>query len=75
LRWRRSEVLLKPAIEGIIEVGLLPREDIMIDVLGALLIGFICGYGVRELIAHRRRAEYRRRHPEQFRSYTKDDVQ
>jgi membrane-associated phospholipid phosphatase len=42
----------------------------MIDVLGALLIGFICGYGVRELVARRRRAEYRKRHPERFASYT-----
>jgi hypothetical protein len=46
----------------------------MIDVLVALLIGFICGYGVRELIARRRRAEYRRRHPERFPSYTERDV-
>jgi hypothetical protein len=47
----------------------------MIDVLGALLIGFIFGYGVRELVSRRQHAEYRKRHPEQFRSYTKDDVQ
>ena len=46
----------------------------MIDVLVALLIGFICGYGVRELISRRRRAEYRRRHPERFQIYTKEDI-
>jgi hypothetical protein len=33
---------------------------------GALLIGFVCGYGVRELISRRRSAEYRRRHPERY---------
>jgi hypothetical protein len=33
--------------------------------VAALLIGFMCGYGVRELISRRRRTEYRRRHPEQ----------
>jgi membrane-associated phospholipid phosphatase len=46
----------------------------MTDVLVGLLIGFICGYGVRELIARRRRAEYPRRHPERFRSYTEEDA-
>ncbi len=66
--------LLKPVIERIIEVGLLPREDVMTDVLVALLIGFIFGYGARELVSRRRRAEYRRRHPERFKSYTEEDA-
>ena len=48
-------LILKPVIERIIQVGLLPREDVMTDVLVALLIGFIFGYGVRELISRRRR--------------------
>jgi hypothetical protein len=41
------------------------------DVLVALLIGFVCGYGVRELIGRRRRAAYRRRHPT---GYTKEGM-
>lgn len=31
-----------------------------------LLIGFICGYGLRELISRRRRAEITRRHFERL---------
>jgi hypothetical protein len=31
-----------------------------------LLIGFVCGYGVRELISRRRRAKARRRHFERL---------
>ena len=41
------------------------------NVLIVLLIGLFCGYGVRELIARRRRAEYRRRHPT---GYTKEGM-
>jgi hypothetical protein len=32
-----------------------------------LLIGFVCGYGVRERISRHRREEYRRQHPERYR--------
>jgi hypothetical protein len=42
----------------------------MIIVAAALLIGFLigsmCGYGVRARISRRRRAEYRKRHPERY---------
>jgi NhaP-type Na+/H+ or K+/H+ antiporter len=44
--------------------------SIMIIVVTALLIGlligFVCGYGVRERISRRRREEYRRRHPARY---------
>jgi hypothetical protein len=30
------------------------------------LIGFLCGYGVRARISRRRRAKYRKRHPERY---------
>jgi hypothetical protein len=40
--------------------------------VAALIIGFAFGYGVRELISRCRRAEYRRRHPEQSGSYFKE---
>jgi hypothetical protein len=42
----------------------------MIIVVAALLIGFLIGfvggYGFRTRISHRRRAEYRKRHPERY---------
>jgi hypothetical protein len=45
----------------------------MTDILVALLIGFIFGYGIRGLVSRRRRAEYRRQ-SEQSKSYTKEGV-
>jgi hypothetical protein len=35
-------------------------------VLIGFLIGFVCGYGVRARISHRRRDEYGKRHPERY---------
>ena len=34
----------------------------MMTVAAAALAGFVCGYGIREWISRRQRAEYRRRH-------------
>jgi hypothetical protein len=48
--------------------GLSGRRSVMTTV-AALLIGFVCGYGVRELISRRRREEYRRRHPDRYGRY------
>ncbi len=48
------------------------RRGSVMETIAALLIGFVCGYAVHELISRRPRAEYRRRHPERYSSYTKE---